>query len=68
ADGTRPWPAAGTVATEISYSSFGDLPPEVFRVTITFNGTSKATMTITVPGGGVTTCIIDLASNAPSCA
>jgi len=66
ADGARAWPAAGTITTEISDSSGGDTP-DVLQIKITFNGTSKVTVTITVPGSGAATCTIDLASSAPSC-
>jgi len=66
ADGTRAWPAAGTITTEIS-ESFGGDTPDVLQIKITFNGTSKVTVTITVPGSGAATCTIDLASSAPSC-
>ena len=66
ADGARAWPAAGTITTEIS-ESFGGDTPDVLQIKITFNGTSKVTVTMTVPGSGAATCTIDLASSAPSC-
>ena len=66
ADGTRAWPAAGTITTEIS-ESFGGDTPDVLQIKITFNGTSKVTVTMTVPGSGAATCTIDLAISAPSC-
>lgn len=65
ADGTHPWPKAGTIVVENS-TAIGNATPAVIRATITFNGTSKATVTITGPGVSGT-CTIDLASQAPSC-
>ena len=65
ADGTQPWPKAGTIAVENS-TAIGDATPEVIRATITFNGTSKVLVTITGPGVSGT-CTLDLASQNPSC-
>jgi hypothetical protein len=65
ADGTHPWPTAGTVVVETS-NSIGGAPPAVIRATITFSGTSKVTVTLTGPGVSGT-CTIDLASQAPAC-
>ena len=65
ADGTRPWPTAGTIVVETS-NSIGGAPPAVIRATITFSGTSKVAVTLTGPGVSAT-CTIDLASQAPSC-
>ncbi len=67
ADGTHPWPAAGTIAVE-STTTIGEGAPDpvVARVTITFSGTS--TVNVTFTGGGVSgSCKVDLASQAPSC-
>jgi hypothetical protein len=65
ADGTHPWPKAGTIVVENS-TAIGDASPAVIRATITFNGTSKVTVTIAGPGVSGT-CAIDLAAAAPSC-
>jgi len=65
ADGTHPWPKAGTIVVQTA-TSVGNVPPAVIRATLTFNGTSKVAVTITGPGGSAS-CTIDLASQAPSC-
>jgi hypothetical protein len=65
ADGTHPWPKAGTIVVQ-SATNIGNVPPAVVRATVTFNGTSKVTVTITGPGISQS-CTLDLASNAPSC-
>ena len=66
ADGTHPWPTAGTIVVENSIS-VGGAPAAVIRATFTFNGTSKVAVTFTGPGISAS-CTIDLASQAPSCA
>lgn len=66
AEGTHPWPAAGTIVIQNS-SSLGGAPAAVVRATFTFTGTSKVGVTITGPGVSEK-CTIDLASQAPSCA
>jgi len=65
AEGTHPWPQAGTIVVQ-SATAIGAVPPAVIKATINFNGTNKASVTITGPGISQT-CTIDLASNAPSC-
>ena len=65
ADGTHPWPTAGTIVVETS-NSIGGAPPAVIRATITFSGSSKVTVAITGPGIA-RSCTIDLASQAPNC-
>ncbi|HEX7826872.1 MAG TPA: hypothetical protein VF477_18360 [Mycobacterium sp.] len=65
ADGTHPWPTAGTVALEISSSSGATVFPAL-RATLTFNGTSTVNVTVSGAGSAIT-CKIDLASSAPSC-
>ena len=65
ADGTHPWPKAGTIVVENS-TSIGGAVPAVVRATITFNGTSKVTVNLVGPGVSGT-CTVDLASQAPSC-
>ena len=65
ADGTHPWPTAGTIVVETS-NSVGGAPAAVVRATLTFSGTSKVTVNLTGPGVAVN-CTIDLASQAPSC-
>jgi hypothetical protein len=65
ADGTHPWPKAGTIVVENAVA-LGDVPPAVIRATLTFNGTSKVAVTITGPGISEN-CTIDLSSQAPSC-
>ena len=65
ADGTHPWPKAGTIVVENS-TVLGDASPAVVRATITFNGTSKVTVNLVGPGVSGT-CTVDLASQAPSC-
>lgn len=53
------WPQSGTIAATIT-----DTDSEPMSVTITFNGTSKATMTVTM-GGLTTTSTIDLTNPFP---
>jgi hypothetical protein len=65
ADGTHPWPKAGTIVVE-NATSVGGATPAVIRATITFNGTSKVSVALAGPGGSAT-CTLDLASQAPSC-
>jgi hypothetical protein len=65
ADGTHPWPKAGTIVVENS-TSIGGASPAVIRATITFNGTSKVSVTLVGPGVSGS-CTMDLASQAPSC-
>ena len=49
ADGTHPWPQAGTIVVE-NATSIGGAAPAVLRATITFNGTSTVAVTIVGPG------------------
>jgi hypothetical protein len=65
AEGTHPWPAAGTIVIQNS-TSLGGAPAAVVRATFTFSGTSKVGVTITGPGISES-CTIDLTSQAPSC-
>jgi hypothetical protein len=66
AQGTHPWPAAGTIAIQAATPITG-APDLTIRATFTFTGSSKVGVTIT--GSGITKkCTIDLASSAPSCA
>jgi hypothetical protein len=67
AEGTHPWPTAGTIVAEIS-TSFTGAPLGAVVATATFNGTSTVTVKFSIPGGAVVgTCTIDLANNASSC-
>jgi hypothetical protein len=67
ADGTHPWPAAGTISVQVGTILSGTPLGSVLAIA-TFNGTSKVTVKITSSGGlVVTTCVIDLASQSPSC-
>jgi hypothetical protein len=65
ADGTHPWPKSGTIVVE-NATSIGGADPAVIRATITFNGTSKVSVTIAGPGVSGN-CTSDLASQNPSC-
>ncbi|HEX7978095.1 MAG TPA: hypothetical protein VF461_05795 [Gemmatimonadaceae bacterium] len=65
ADGTHPWPAAGTIVLEISSSNGGSVFG-VIRATLTFTGSSTVNVSLTAAGTS-TSCAIDLASSAPSC-
>jgi hypothetical protein len=57
-----PWPQSGTIAATITNAGFGT--PLTSIVTITFNGTSRATMTVTVDGF-TSTSTIDLGNPGP---
>jgi hypothetical protein len=64
-DDADKWPLSGTIATESSTSLSG-LPPVPSKVEVTFSGTSRAAVVVTV--AGVTRhCTVDLASQGPSC-
>ncbi|MEO8562716.1 MAG: hypothetical protein ABI601_11610 [bacterium] len=59
------WPLSGTIASESSTSLSG-LPAVPSRVEVTFDGTSRVAVVVTI--AGVTKrCTVDLASQAPSC-
>jgi hypothetical protein len=58
------WPQSGTIAATITDSSASGIPPTTTTVTIRFNGTSKATVAITVNGVTVTSTV-DLANPGP---
>ncbi len=64
-DGTHPWPKSGTIVVQAATST-GGVTPAVVKATITFNGTNKASVTVTGPGISAS-CTIDLSSQAPSC-
>jgi hypothetical protein len=61
-DPAKPWPTAGTVATDATTTASGAGTPSAtiaMRTVMTFNGTSTVTMTITI-GGTTSTCRVDL--------
>ncbi|HEV7993850.1 MAG TPA: hypothetical protein VGP25_18630 [Gemmatimonadaceae bacterium] len=59
------WPVSGTITSENSTSLSG-LPPVQTRIEITFDGTGRGGMIITV--AGVTKrCAVDLATQGPTC-
>jgi hypothetical protein len=65
--GTQSWPVSGTIVVESS-AAFSDFTAST-RQSITFNGTS--TVTVTITGGGVSqTCQLNLArpQDTPACA
>jgi len=65
--GAQVWPTAGTIVVASS-GTFADLPPFTSRLTLTFNGTSTVTLTIT-ENGFSQTCQHDLAKpGLPACA
>jgi len=65
--GAQVWPTAGTIVVASS-GTFADLPPFTSRLTMTFNGTSTVTLTITEDGVSQT-CQHDLAKpGPPACA
>jgi hypothetical protein len=60
AAGKAPWPTAGTITVDATTAGAG-LPATTLRSQLTFNGTSTATLTITI--GGVTQrCTVNLAN------
>jgi hypothetical protein len=63
--GAQIWPTSGTIVVESS-GSFADLPPSTSRLTMTFNGTSTVTVTITESGVSQT-CKQDLAKPETGC-
>jgi hypothetical protein len=60
------YPTSGTVTIEGVTSSFGG-PPITRTVTMTFNGTSKVNVSVSVQGLPPTACTIDLKSGTSSC-
>jgi hypothetical protein len=61
------YPSAGTVTVDQT-SSFGGTPAISTHAVMTFNGTSKVKMTISIGGISLpSSCTIDLASSTPSC-
>jgi len=65
--GAQVWPTGGTIVVASS-GTFADLPPFTSRLTMTFNGTSTVTLTIT-ENGFSQTCQHDLAKpGLPVCA
>ncbi len=62
--GTSAWPRSGTITQDVVVSAAG--LSTSLRSTITFNGTSKADVVITI--AGVTQrCVVDMTSSTPSC-
>ncbi|MEP6992523.1 MAG: hypothetical protein ABJA80_16435 [bacterium] len=65
ANAASKYPRSGTVAVGLT-STFGNTSPITSHATVTFNGTSKVLVTVSV-GGFSSGCTIDLASSAPTC-
>jgi len=63
--GTQEWPASGTIVVEAS-TAVGPVTPATTKITITFSGTSTATVSVVAPGISQT-CKVNLASSAPTC-
>ncbi len=61
------YPKSGTVTTDMR-TSLGASPAINSRFVMTFDGSSKVRVTMSLDGRTVSTCTIDLASSAPSCA
>lgn len=62
--GTSAWPRSGTITQDMVVGAAGLTSP--LRTTITFNGTSKADVVITI--AGVTQrCVVDMTSSTPGC-
>ena len=59
------WPLSGTIATETSTTVAG-VPPIPARAVVTFDGTSRVAVELTI-AGATHRCTIDLASQAPGC-
>ncbi len=66
ANSASKYPLSGTVAVDLT-STFGSSPSVASHATVTFNGTSKVLVAVTVGGIALPGCTIDLASSAPSC-
>lgn len=64
--GANAYPASGTMTMDMTVNDSGILGTSTTRAVLTFNGTSKVTMTFDV-GGVIQRCTIDLASAMPTC-
>ncbi len=65
--GASPWPTAGTVTIDATTTAFGGVASAV-RIQVAFDGTSTATITLTM-GGLTQRCTVNLAGGAaPVCA
>jgi aconitase B len=62
---TNPYPSSGTVAVDQTTSAASLSLSS--RIVLTFNGTSKVGVTLTVDGHTVPGCTIDLSKPTPSC-
>jgi len=60
------YPSSGTITLDQT-SAFGTGPALTAHVVMTFNGTSKVAVALTVGGISLSGCTIDLASSTPSC-
>lgn len=65
AAGAEIWPKSGTIVVESSGTVSG-FPAGTTRLTMTFNGTSTVSLTITGPGVSQS-CLVDLAKGEPVC-
>lgn len=63
---SRPYPSSGTVAVDQTTNLLGS-PALTSRLVMTFNGTSKVGVTLTVDGRTLPICTIDLSGATPSC-
>jgi hypothetical protein len=63
---TSPYPKSGTITVDQATSLVGGTSL-TSRLVMTFNGTSKVVVTLTVDGRTIPGCTIDLASTTPSC-
>jgi hypothetical protein len=60
------WPRSGTIVTDLTGPDI--LGPTMTRITLTFNGTSMASLTISTLGGtGFTSCVVDLSNGSERC-
>ncbi len=65
--GAASYPSSGTITVDQT-SSFGGGTSVAARIVMTFDGTSKVKVTVTVGGLTMSSCTMNLASPAPSCA
>lgn len=64
--GAGSYPRSGTITVDQTTSVAGS-PAVAMRVVMTFDGTSKAKVTVTIAGLTTSSCTMDLASSAPLC-
>ena len=64
--GANGYPTSGTVTVDQVSTFFGG-PSVTSKVVMTFNGTSKVNVTVTLEGKALSSCTLDLASGTPAC-